>query len=322
MEIEIPEDPEEQIWTGIRIGADVESILMPRYARMPLVPIFEELPDDEFVALAREVEPVALSEGHELMTQNATERAVYLLVRGQAKAVSRRPDGAEVDLGVRAGPTVLGEMALLTTVPRRASITSLGPGLAWRMDAERLVELGHSQPGLIERLRTLVKQRLLGDLLRTSQVLSKIGNHEEVLKAFTVRTFGPNTEVFPQGAPAPGLFFMLHGIAEVWVESEDGMASRVAELTEGDAFGEMSLLTGEPTTASVQMPDGGIVLHLAPEAFAELRGEAKDLESGLTELMDVRKGELEIFLTETAEIEILEDVDEAWVVDGFGEKKD
>lgn len=314
LEVELPADEEELAWLGVRIGCDVEGLMLPRFARMPAIPIFEELPEDQFVTLAREAEAVMLADGTELLAQDEVERAVYVLCKGHAKAVARKPDGAELDLGVRAGPTVLGEMALLTQAPSRASITALGPGLAWRIDAERLVQLGASQPGLVKRLRTLVKERLLQNLLRASQVLSRVDRQEALLHAFAVRTFAPAAEVFPQGAPAPGLFFILYGTAEVWVRGEDGQARRVAVLTEGDAFGEMSLLTGEPTTAAVRMPDGGIVLHLPVEDYRELRGDVGGLENGLAELMDVRRGELSQVYQAPADEEV-EEIDESWVVE-------
>ena len=322
LEVEVPEDPDELTYAALRVGTDIESLVLPAFARMPAVPIFEDLPSDEFVALAREVEPVALFDGDDLMIQNATDRAVYVLVRGQARAVTLKPDGAEVELGVLAGPTVLGEMALLTAVPRRSSVTSLGNGLAWRIDAERLVQLAAEQPGLIERMRNLVKARLLHDLLQSSRVLASVENQGLVLSAFAVRNIPPGAEIFPQGAPPPGLFFLLHGTGEVWTADGGGIPRKVAVLTEGDAFGEMSLLTGDPTTAAVRMPHGGIVLHLAPDDYKRISGDAEDLAAELSQLSDVRRGKLELF---RRELEIYEqsgvdpddvmEIDESWVLE-------
>jgi len=316
--ITIPDDAEEMIWLAVRLAMDVDGLMFPKYARMPAIPVFEEMPEAEFVALAREVEPVALSDGHPLVKQDEVDRAVYVLVKGQAKAVKRRPDGEELELGVRSGPTVLGEMALLTAVPRRTSLTALGPGLAWRIDAERLAELGRSQAALIERMRALVKERLLSDLLNASEVLRAVEHRHALVRAFTVRSFGPRTEVFPQGAPAPGLYFMLYGAAEVRITGRDGQTKTVATLTEGDAFGEMSLLTGEPTTAAIYLPDGGITLHLPAEAYHQIRGAVPTLEKGLAELMDVRVGELQSVFTPVepdAQQPAIEDQDDGWVFD-------
>ncbi|MEI6511598.1 MAG: hypothetical protein WCO25_06230 [Candidatus Uhrbacteria bacterium] len=90
--------------------------------------------------------------------------------------------------------------------------------------------------------------------------------------------------------------------------------TEVATLTEGDAFGEFSLLTGAPTTAAVHMPEGGVLLHLSAEAFARLRPQLGSMESELAELMEVRRGELDDLIGTGEGASDFELVDEAWLV--------
>jgi CRP-like cAMP-binding protein len=318
--IAVPEaDPDEQVFVALRVGTKIDHISLPKFARMPAIPIFEELPADDFVALAAEVEPVLLRDGLELLSQDAVERKVFLLVQGQAKTSVRTGDGKTVDIGVRRGPTLLGEMSLLTEVPRRSTMTALGPGIAWRMDAERIVELGLSRPALVERVKLLVKQRLLADLLEHSRVLADVPNKEALVQAFTVRAVPKGATVIEQGAPPPGLFFVLHGDCEIWVTDAEGNAAQIAELHEGDAFGEMSLLTGEPTSAAVLMPEGGILLHLPAAEWQQIAGAAAKLGEKLTALADVRRGEIADLVADGS-VELEEVADVAWAVEGLGDK--
>jgi CRP-like cAMP-binding protein len=312
----VPEDADDQLFAALKLSTDVDALMLPKYARMPAIPIFEELPPDDFMALAHEVEPVLLREGLELLKQDSVERKVFLLVQGQAKATTRRADGGEIALGVRKGPTLLGEVSLLTEAPRRTSLTALGPGIAWRIDAQRVLELGNERPALVERLRALVKDRLLSDLFQSSQVLAGVPNRDAVVAAFTVRTFPPGAVAVEQGAPPPGLFFLLHGRGEVWVTDPDGNAGQVADLDAGDAFGEMSLLTGQPTTARIVLPEGGIALHLSAAAWNLLKAKAPELDQGLAQLADVRRGELQGYLAEGT-VELVEDAvdDAAWAIE-------
>ncbi len=316
--VTVPADPDEQVFVALRQGTKIDDIVLPKFARMPAIPIFEELPAEDFVALAREVEPVLLHDGLELLSQDTVERKVFLLVQGQAKTTVRTVDGKSVDIGVRRGPTLLGEMSLLTEVPRKTSLTALGPGIAWRMDAERIVELGLQRPALVERVRTLVKQRLLADLLEHSRVLAAVPNKDAIVQAFTVRPYAKGATVIEQNAPPPGLFFVLHGDCEVWVTDPDGNAAEIAELHEGDAFGEMSLLTGQPTTASVVMPEGGILLHLPAADWHKLSGAAPTLGEALTALADVRRTEIEAFVADGS-VDIEEVADNAWAIEGLVE---
>jgi CRP-like cAMP-binding protein len=71
--------------------------------------------------------------------------------------------------------------------------------------------------------------------------------------------------VLQQGQEAPGLFVMLAGAAGV---ARDGKA--LATLASGDVFGEISLLTGQPATATVSTASKVFALELPAPDFRDL----------------------------------------------------
>jgi CRP/FNR family transcriptional regulator, cyclic AMP receptor protein len=62
-----------------------------------------------------------------------------------------------------------------------------------------------------------------------------------------LKTFSPRKVVLKKGEPGTHLFFMLSG--KVAVVADDGQ--KIAEMDTGEIFGEMSLLSGEPVSASI-----------------------------------------------------------------------
>lgn len=64
-------------------------------------------------------------------------------------------------------------------------------------------------------------------------------------------------------------FVIISGSADVLLESEDGRQFIVARLGPGDHFGEMSLLDGEPRSATVIATTDAELLVLTREAFLE-----------------------------------------------------
>jgi len=290
--VEIPDDEDARVELAIRLGRDIHGVGLPDDALMPTIPLFGALEPGEFVALAECFSEALLPAGAALVRQGDVEQAMYLLVQGRARVEQRRPDGSTVSLARIAPPAIVGEISLLTAVPRRASVIVEEPALAWRIDAETLSRLATARPALLGHITTVVKRRLLANVMRQSRLFAGQSSPDAVLRAFAVRSVAPATTVITQGSDPPGLFVVLHGEAEVWAVDDDGDRMRVARLTEGDAFGEVSLLTGEPTTASVLMPEGGALLHLSADAWRGLRGEMPAFEQELTELMDVRRGEL------------------------------
>jgi CRP-like cAMP-binding protein len=315
----VPADEDAQIALALSVLADRTGLVLPADAPVPEIPLFSALRPAAFVEVARALTEVAFQPGAALIRQGETDRTLYLLAQGQVRVEVRRADGEVTALAVALAPALLGEISLLTAVPRRASVVALEPVLAWRLGAAAVERLGAENPEVRAQLEHIVKQRLLQNVLRTSRLFAATGGVPDVLvPAFQLRSVAAGDEVFAQGAPSPGLFVVLHGHAEVWTRGEDGDHIRVATLSEGDAFGEFSLLTGQPTTAAVRMPDGGALLHLSASNFKRLRPQLGRLETGLTELMEVRRTELDelVGLVESAgaagtDFEV---VDDAWLL--------
>jgi len=67
-----------------------------------------------------------------------------------------------------------------------------------------------------------------------------------------------------------GLFVLLEGEAKVVLTGTDGREAVLAFLTEGDFFGEMSLLDGDPRSATVRASTDTRLLVLKRDAFFDL----------------------------------------------------
>ena len=78
----------------------------------------------------------------------------------------------------------------------------------------------------------------------------------------------PGEVLIHEGEPGKHFFVLLEGEAEV---SRDGNA--VNRLGAGDFFGEISLLSDRPTTASVSASGPGRVVVIAPADFRRLLEE-------------------------------------------------
>lgn len=73
-----------------------------------------------------------------------------------------------------------------------------------------------------------------------------------------------------QGAEAHWLYLIVQGRADVVVAAPSGQSSRVAELGPGNFFGEMSLLTGEPRSATIIARTDVECFRLDKESFQDI----------------------------------------------------
>jgi len=112
-----------------------------------------------------------------------------------------------------------------------------------------------------------------------------------------LNTFGRGEPVIEEGAPGESMFVLLRGAANVFV-SKNGSTIQVATLNAGDCFGEMSLLTGEPRSATVRANADCYVMEIGKPVMADVLRSAPDCMVILSDLLAQRKMENEGILKE------------------------
>lgn len=106
--------------------------------------------------------------------------------------------------------------------------------------------------------------------------------------------------VIVEGQKAGSFYIIRSGRAGVWINRE-GERVKVASLGPGSCFGEISLLTGGPCTATVTAEAGSMdVYRLRPKIFQGVLKSNPRLQGKLSDLMQKRLSE------QKAVVEILE----------------
>jgi small-conductance mechanosensitive channel/CRP-like cAMP-binding protein len=91
----------------------------------------------------------------------------------------------------------------------------------------------------------------------------------EIARSLRSRTFGNGESIVRQGEPGESMFIVGSGRAVVVLEPD---RREVATIESGGYFGEMSLLTGEPRTATVIARGDTVVLEIGADLFRHLAG--------------------------------------------------
>ncbi len=91
--------------------------------------------------------------------------------------------------------------------------------------------------------------------LKTFPILENLDDDKltELAPFFATETFQPGREIVRQNDPGDKFYIIARGKVEVWrTEEQSGNTTRVAVLQDGDFFGEITLITGFPRTATVR----------------------------------------------------------------------
>jgi small-conductance mechanosensitive channel len=107
------------------------------------------------------------------------------------------------------------------------------------------------------------------------------------------RVYATGEQVVRQGAAGDSMFVIMSGRVEVTVRGDGGAATQLAVLGLGDYFGELSLMTGAPRSATVTTLAETRLLELGKAAFREVLGVRPDLVEALGAALRRRLAERE-----------------------------
>ena len=111
---------------------------------------------------------------------------------------------------------------------------------------------------------------------------------QKLAVASAVRVFAPGEPIVRQGQKGKSMFVIHRGAVDVQIK-EEGATKSLRKLREGDFFGEMGLLTGEPRTATVLAEEETEVLEINNLCLKPLLEENPELVAGLSQIIEQRR---------------------------------
>ncbi|HEY1265969.1 MAG TPA: cyclic nucleotide-binding domain-containing protein, partial [Candidatus Binatia bacterium] len=137
-----------------------DSSIAEHAALLARVDLFAGLHRLTLAKLAAHLVPVELAAGEELFRQGEPGDAFYLVSGGEIGVyVSGAEDGEKCVAVLRAGDPV-GEMALLTSSPRSATVRAEGEGRLLRLDRAHFLKLVREEPDVLLAIAATLSRRL------------------------------------------------------------------------------------------------------------------------------------------------------------------
>ena len=140
------------------------------------------------------------------------------------------------------------------------------------------------------------------EALKRVDLFSKLTGEErrEAAARLKVAPFVRGESLTKQGAEAHWLYIIIEGKAEVQL-AVDGTSEKVASLGEGDFFGEMGMMTGQPRRATVIALTDMVCYRLDKDAFQEIINRRPEIAEDISHILARRNVELEAVREELSE---------------------
>ena len=135
------------------------------------------------------------------------------------------------------------------------------------------------------------------------------GERERVAHEMVARRFGRGERIIEQGAPGQTFYVVASGTVSILT----ARGVEVTRLGRGQYFGEMSLLTGEPRSATVVAAEDAVLFELDRPTFAQLFDEQPALAGLLSEALAHRRGQLRAVVE--ANGTVVEAPEANWILD-------
>jgi CRP-like cAMP-binding protein len=292
----LPESLDEAAQRAFAMACDF-SALPPRADAVAPLPLLSDLAPEALVIVLQNAQRKVFAPSDLLMKQGEVGDSLYFIASGEVVIFTTDPEGANHEIARLQEGALLGEMAVVSADPRSASVVAASDVEAIVVHVQTLATLAINEPAVAQALDRFARERLLKNLLSTSPLFAPFSQEERasLLGLFQGVEYEAGATILRESSEGQGLFVILVGQVEV-SSTVNGSAIPLARLGRGEVFGEMSLLAGEATSATVTAVAPTTTLFLPKNDFIRLTEGVPALLTYFATLANQRAGAQSILL--------------------------
>jgi CRP-like cAMP-binding protein/Tfp pilus assembly protein PilF len=204
----------------------------------------------------------AVERGETIIKQGAEGDFFYVVEKGSLLVFV---DDAQVGTITSGGS--FGELALMYSSPRAATVTAVDNDVLWALDRQTFRK--------ILLINMLNHRRKVETFLKNVPLLTTLTAYERgvVADALEYKTYQPGDVVFRQGDPGDAFYIVEQGTLQATQQATREVSEvPVGDLKEGDYFGEVALLKDSPRNATITATSVAKVAYMNRGAFTRLLG--------------------------------------------------
>lgn len=208
-----------------------------------------------------------------LVEEGSVGNEAFIVARGEldVSKKSMKPGGQALALARLGNGALFGEMALLSSAPRTATVTACRPSVVLVGSKSALDRVAAAAPEVGRVFAEFCRRRMLDNLVRTNFILKSASPAERpaLIERFVVRQFNQGDRIVAQGSPPDGLHIVALGEVDI-VHHDETDTTLVARLGPGEVVGEVALILRRPAITDVIAHHPTVTLFLQSDRFLGL----------------------------------------------------
>ena len=247
--------------------------------------------------LINQLQSISLQPGKILFEQGKSGEALYILQEGHLAVTRTTPDGLTIPLNEFQEPgTIMGEMALVSGLPRNATIRAVTTSQLFRLSKDSFATIVAEYPILLDVftewfVARLQKVQIGGVLINLFGDLDAATLNAIQAKLDWVHLSSGET-LFEQDDPGDAMYIIASGRLAIAHKNGDGVRRVSGEAGPGETIGEFALLTNEKRNATVYAIRETIVAKLTAPIFEELVAEYPQAMMHITRIIIQRNQQI------------------------------
>ncbi len=221
---------------------------------LPKIPLFSDLRREALTRVMERIQAKQFAEETVICKEGDPGDSIFIISHGNVSIFRLAKDGEKIRLNELKEGDFFGEFGFFADSRRQATVEALTDTTVLEITKQDLQEIIQEFPSVSQVLFKFYKERVLDTLLATSSLFKSFPPEErrQILGRVTMEKFSPGAMVLEEGAPGDSMYIIKKGEIEVFTHAPPGSPVTLTRLKEGDFFGEISLVTGRPRTASVK----------------------------------------------------------------------
>jgi cAMP-dependent protein kinase regulator len=258
--------------------------------KMAAVPLFSDLKKEELSRVIEKIKAKQYMKGSAVCHEGDSGDSLFIISHGKVGIFRQNRSGEKVFITELKDGDFFGEFGFFSNSRRQATVEAMENTEILEITKQDLEAIIKEFPPVSDVLFKFYKERVLDNLLATSTLFRSFPSAErkQILGKFTIEAFPIGATVLEEGAPGDSLYIIKTGRVEVFTIDIKGAPMTLAQLREGDFFGEISLLTGRPRSASIKVLQAAELMRLSKNDFDQIIENHPEIKQILQESLLLR----------------------------------